>query len=977
MTSGDGRPSRWRRWFRRGAVLAVALAALLVALVFSGMPQRLVANVILSSQLGGTANLGSISLSSPLTAQGITLTSAASRLYGPVVQVDSVEAVYRLSPENGRHIERVSVAGLNISLEQGDTENNFQFLIDRFSQPGSGGDMTPWIPEQIDLDPIRLNLQFPSFALTAENLSVHALLDRADTGSVRIGAPEAALAWSSALSAAQQTTGTIALDAAWNADGADVDTAIDLGDFARLNGTFSATRRDGLPHYAVSLSEAALQDPVWAAMVNDLSPIPTRFETLRITDSDVHFHFPSGGPSIDQASVDAAFTGFAVGPMEAPFYSGPLQLALRGNYGDQTEIVGTITLRERLALEAAFQWTPEGLAGTFGWEPWPREDLFALTPSAYAGVWETLQPLTRLGAKGTIARGPGTFKLDGALTAGFGEGAPMEIPVTLAWTTDTGLSTLAVSVDAALDSATIKSTTTIPQGGEVRVENVLEGVSPNAWTARILGKEILPGLVAALSGRADIALPAGGALAIDLDLSSAGLGYSSLALPTETPVKIAGAMLYDGASGKLTGKSLKMSQEGTADLTTSGWSFDLPSAALNAPLEGNLSLDALAGIFSLPDLMGDAVLNGTLSTGASQVRFGDFNATSDTIGYGDLIPYGLELALSGSLAYDTAASLLRFAPFQIVAGEGTHAAFAALDLQFAKDGGAMTSTIKELALVSDLAILARKTLIESATGGRATLNSEQLAWNGEALSGPLTWELHADTLVLPEKMGSFSNLALSGHYNAGSGEAGGGPLSVGPFTLYEIPFGATATELKVTSEAITCTPFETTFLGGTLVLEGAMKYPEAGYPAALKAEAKALDLEQFTQTFKPPDVVMTGKVSGTADLAVADGALVDLNVDLTASENLTLNQAAVRQILMQQYVNDAVGSKQIQKVIEKVIGKDEQRAFEKAVLNLRLEDGLVVGIARLESKNLDVTVDINAEPEAILQAIESSAMESP
>lgn len=954
----------------------IVLAVFFAALALTGIPQRLVTSFVLSSQLDGSANVASISLGNPLTAQGISLASAASQLYGPVVQVERVEAAYRLSPENGRHIERVSVTGLDVSLEQGDTESNFQFLLDRFSPPGGGGDITPWLPERIDLDPIRLNLQFPSFSLTAENLDVHALLERADTGSVRIGAPDAALTWSSALSPVRQSTGNVALDAAWNADGADVDAAIDLSPLARLNGTFSATRRNGLPYYAVSIAEADLGDPVWAAMVNDLSPIPTRFDTLRITDSDVHFHLPSGGPSIDQASVDAAFTGFAVGPLDAPFYSGPLQLALRGNYGAQTEIVGTMTLRERLELEAAFQWTPEGLAGTFGWEPWPRDDLIALTPPAYAGLWETLQPLTRLGAKGTITQGPGTFKLDGNLAAGFGEGAPMDIPLTLAWTMDTGLSNLTVSVETALEQARFKSTTTVPEGGEVRVENMLEGVSPNAWTARILGKEILPGLVAALSGRADIALPASGALAIDLDLASAGLSYGSLALTADTPVKVAGGMVYDNATGKLTGTSLKLSQEGTADLTTSGWSFDLPSASLHAPLEGSLSLDALAGMFALPDLNGDAVLRGTLATGPAQVRFAEFSATSDTIGYGDWIPYDVALALSGSLAYDTAASALRIAPFQIVAGEGTHATFAALDLQFPRDGAATTSTIKGLALVSDLAILARKNWIESAVGGRATIDSEQLAWNGVSLIGPLAWELRADTLLLPEKMGSFSNLAMSGKYNAGSGEAGGGPLSVGPFTIYEIPFGATATDLKVTSEAITCTPFETTFLGGTLVLEAEVKYPEAGLPAKVKAEARTLDLEQFTQTFKPPDVVMTGKVSGTADLAVADGALADLNVDLTASENLTLNQAAVRQILMQQYVNNAVGSKQIQKVIEKVIGKDEQRAFEKAVLNLRLEDGLVVGIARLESKNLDVTVDIKAEPEAILQAIQSTAEET-
>jgi hypothetical protein len=226
-------------------------------------------------------------------------------------------------------------------------------------------------------------------------------------------------------------------------------------------------------------------------------------------------------------------------------------------------------------------------------------------------------------------------------------------------------------------------------------------------------------------------------------------------------------------------------------------------------------------------------------------------------------------------------------------------------------------------------------------------------------------------------MGSIASLAHAGKYNPASGEVGGGPLSVGPFKVYEIPFGATSTEVKVTPEEISCTTFETSFLGGTLALGGEVKYREANYPGTVRAEASALDLEQFTQTFKPPDVVMTGKVNGTADLTVSAEGLVDLNVDLTASEDLTLNQAAVRQILMQQYVNDAVGSKQIQKVIEKVIGKDEQRAFEKAVIKLHLEDGLVVGVARLESKNLDVTVDIKAEPEAILQAIQSAAEEAP
>jgi len=961
-------------------VLCLAAGILLGVLGFTGWPQRIGTGLLLSSQLGGTAQVGSIDLGNPLVAQGITLVSKGAATYKPVVQVERVEADYRLAPENGRHIGSVALSGVDISLERSLAESNFQFLVDRFSQPGGGGDPTPWIPEQLDLERLRIGFRSPDFSLAAENLDIHAVLASGTAGSVRLGAPAASIIWSSGAESGgeRRTTGAIALDAAWNLDGADVDGAIDLGTFAKLNGTFSATKRGGVSYYAISISEAALQDPIWPVLLNGLTPIPTRFESAQFRDSDVHFHLPEGGVAIDQATVDGAFTGFAVGPEEAPFYKGPLQLSLRGNYGDQTEIVGTITLRDRLALEGAFQLTQEGLAGTFGWESWPREDLIALTPPAYAGILSTLAPLARLGANGTIAQSPGSFTVDGALAADFGGDAPMDIPIALAWTTESGLSTMTLSAEAALGEARLKSTTTVPQAGPVRVENLFTAVSPNAWTERILGKSIAPGFVAALTGRANLSLLTGQPLEIDLDLSSPGLGYGSIALPAELPVALAGKMTYDTASGRLAGKSLKLAQEGTVDLAAAAWSLDLPKATLESELEGTLSLDTLANMFALPGLSGAAAISGRLHAGPAGTRLDSVRASSDDIVYGDWgVPYGSQLTLTGDLAYDTVAASLTLSPVAAAIDEGTQLSLTSLAFLFAREGSPFHANFSSLALRSDLDLLVRRGLIASVTGGHAALASEELAWTGDSFSGMTTWELRAETLELPEKMGSFASLAHTGKYNPASGEVGGGPLSVGPFKVYEIPFGATSTEVKVTPEEISCTTFETAFLGGTLALGGELKYREANYPGTVRAEASALDLEQFTQTFKPPDVVMTGKVNGTADLTISAAGLVDLNVDLTASENLTLNQAAVRQILMQQMVNDAVGSKQIQKVIEKVIGKDEQRAFEKAVIKLHLEDGLVVGVARLESKNLDVTVDIKAEPEAILQAIQSAAEEAP
>lgn len=982
MPSGDVPPrrGRLRRGLRRVALAVVGLAVLLGALSLTGLPQRMVAGFLLSSQLDGRATVESIHLENPLVAQGLSLAGSTSSIYGPLVQVGRVEAAYQLRPDNGRHIETVTISDVQISLEQGESENNFQFLLDRLTQPSSGGDMTPWLPERIDLEGLGLALRFPGYQLQADQLNLHAELESATRGGARLDAPAAALAWSSAAGTPgeQHSSGSIAVDAAWNPGGADVDVAVDLGALARLNGTFTTAVQAGAPSYQVSVSEATLADPFWSAVINGLSPVPTRFDSLQLKDSNVQFHFRAQGPAIDRADVDLALTGFAVGPPASPYYSGPLHLSLHGNYGDQSEIGGTLTLRERLALNASFQLSPDGVTGTFDWEPWPREELMALVPPAYGGVLATLEPLTGLGAKGTLSQSADAFTVDGTLAAVFGEAAPMPIPLAISWTRAAGAATLAISLEAAMEEARLKSTTTVPQGQPARVENVLTSVSPNAWTARMLGKELLPGLTASLSGRADLSLPAGQPLGIDLDLSGVGLGYGSLALPAEVPLAIVGKMDYDGVSGTIGGKSLKLSQEGTAEVRVTGWSFDLPRAALNAALEGTLSLDAIGQIFALSDLHGSTALQGQLAVTAGGTRFGQVTATSEDLGYGDWsVPYGSQLSLTGSLSYDPAAGALRLEPIQAAIGDGTQCSLAALAFQFADESRPLAVNFDGLRFTSDLNLLAGRGLITSATGGHASLTSEKLAWDGSAFTGLASWEFRAETLELPEKMGSFTNLVHTGKYAPDTGETGGGPLSVGPFTVYEIPFGAATAELSVTPDLVSCTPFETTFLGGTLVLDAALKYHEAQYPATIKAEARALDLEQFTQTFKPPDVVMTGKVNGTAALVISSEGLVDLNVDLTASENLTLNQAAVRQILMSQYVNDAVGSKSIQKVIESVIGKDDQRAFEKAAITLHLEEGLIVGEARLESKNLDVTVDIKAEPEAILQAIQSAAEETP
>jgi len=117
--------------------------------------------------------------------------------------------------------------------------------------------------------------------------------------------------------------------------------------------------------------------------------------------------------------------------------------------------------------------------------------------------------------------------------------------------------------------------------------------------------------------------------------------------------------------------------------------------------------------------------------------------------------------------------------------------------------------------------------------------------------------------------------------------------------------------------------------------------------------------------------VLTGRVNGTFKVGFTAQQLSMLDVDLTAADEFSLNRDMVEQLLLSQYVDEMTGGKQMTRVLQSVIGKDSQRKFDGAHLVLGLEDGRISGYAKLESEALNLTVDIKADPEALLEAIKT------
>ncbi len=957
-------------------LVPIMLVVLVVGLLGTGIPQREALQRLFASQLKADVHVGGVTLRNPLVIHSLALTDQAARLYAPLVRVDSIATQYRWEPDAPRHIPSMELDGVQLSLRGGGSGNNYQFLYDLLTAPANPDlDVAPWIPENVRVNDLWAEIQYPGYEVRMDNLAAAARLYGLEAGHLSFGAEELAIAWRSELmpGGPQSHVGRLKLELDWKGADVAVSTEMDFGRLAQLEGQLALSTRDGAPYLDVTVPVAVLDDPLWSAILVEHLPTPIRFDTLSLSDVRLGLHALESGLRVDAAELDGTVSRVSIGPDAAPYYEGPLQMALHGSYGDSTSVEGQLTLEEGLALNGQVTVADDGVTGTVELPPWPKGVIQALLPEAYRGAFDVLAPLNGLGGTVSVVQAPDLLDVTATLDARFADDT-LEIPLALQLTATPEGEALTVDTELTLNKATVKTTVSGMLGSALKTKNTLSDVVVNAWTEGLLGKEMVPGLSGALTGQVDVEVPPEGPLDIDVALTGMGLGYDTLVLPGDGPTTISGRMNYNLETGHVRGKKLHFAQESVIDLVANDWQMGTDSMKVVAAAETHLSLDAVATLFELASLYGNADIAGGIQIDDKAFILSGFTASSSDLGYTDdwSVPYGSTLTLDGNLAYDYDARRLSFTPGNARIDEGTMLQMEAFHMDMPTDTSPFRMTATPLVLQSDLELLKSFGAITAVREGRATLSSEKLTFSEGDFGGQTRWDIAAEFLALPDEMAELNGLVTTGTYNPGNEEDGKGKVAATSATIYGMPFGAVETGLRLDPTQLYCEGLETTFLGGTVKLDGTLDYRDPAWKTKADLRVARIDLKEFTKTFEPPDVVLTGIVGGTVTMTVSTEGLEALDVDMEATEGLTLNRSMVRQILMSQYVNDAVGNKSVQKIIEKVIGEDEQRPFDRAILELGMEDGLIVGIARLESKSLDVTVDISAQPSAILEAIRSS-----
>lgn len=431
----------------------------------------------------------------------------------------------------------------------------------------------------------------------------------------------------------------------------------------------------------------------------------------------------------------------------------------------------------------------------------------------------------------------------------------------------------------------------------------------------------------------------------------------------EQTVQVKGDATVDTAVERASGGVLHVTTGDGIELTLRDWSLRFRDMQARAKVAGGGDITALAQSLGLPALAGNVEVDGDVAyaDGATVLRG---KARTEDLGYGAFaVPYGqaLEIAFDGE--YGAGGQYFHAKDLQISLGGGNRISGKNVEINVTGH----TLKTPEFLCVTDLAPLVDFEYLAEAQGHAEI--SGALEYGPQGLRGTLHGQGTAVRLGHAATGALLEGVELQTDWTLADAVSGNGVLKLNALTLAGILVSSLETGLHVEGSTLKSDTIQTRVFDGYVEAEVAVGLLAPGMPVRLVLRPKNADLAVFTEQFKPPDVRLTGLASGEIALEIAGGVLRDLRVDLDAPDGFSMNRDMVEWLLLSQFVNDLPMGQSVDKILRDILGKDEQREFQSAKLALGFADGRITGQAVLESKSLQLTVDIKADPRAVLEAV--------
>ncbi len=957
------RAVRWMFWGLLGCGLSAT--ACLVALIYA-LPSARVDSWVsagVSYVYGGVLRVEGLRVFPELRVETLDWDLPENLRAGGKIQLraEGIAATYALPWDGGKWLNRVSVHALEVTyagVNAGGTRGPMESY--------AGVDVGPWLPRELTVERLAVRLMKAGEAMYAAPLKV--LARRSETGGVdvHVDAPALSVRWGREGEEAESAEGTLAVHATYGRADNSIDAEVNLAPLVQGKVSLHHTRGGDAPGITVEAEDLSFGTPLWRSWLQAWLPSQVSWDAVEVHDLRVGWRQALGW---EQLKAAGAVYGLVWNAGNEPYLHSDVRFDVQRKTGeDRPAIVGTLWLDHDWALSLEGSIAEEGTRSLR--LSTPSTSLAQAAESCPVLVRRIQQIFPKVHAfSGELTwheQGEGVEVL-GTLYPEFDAGKAVEIRLDAKRSDALGVPWNAEG-SVVVDDERVDVQATLGSE-ETALQITAQAIHPSRWWGTFRGE------YGGFEGvRTDVTVDAVLRWDKGFEGTVSGKAYGMLGLLGEEWADDAVLYAFDLRYG--VGIPLVVQGQGTLSLgdlvavQVADAEVNISTAQATATLKTALDLEKIAEYLHLADLWGDVELEAVLRWAEGRLT-GNLQALTTGLGYGGWsTPYGTPLRLTGTAAWAEDGGALRVTDLRATLGDDATLLAAGLEWDF---GDQTAVVVQNFSLETNLRPFVQKKWLDAGEG-TLTANAEVLRFSSAGSAGEIHVESHAQSLRLAGKYGEFSGLAGALVLKLGNETpfSGAGTWQAEAFTFGRLPFSGVRGDLRITPQEIGLESLQADLFGGRVSGTLRFGWGEGGTNAALDLGLEHIDLQRMTDALKPPLVLLDGLAGGKVQVQTTGGELSQVVVDVATSGPVWVNRATVEQILMSHYVQEATGSKTISHVVRRVIGSAEKRKFDSGILKASLEEGILKGTAILKSPDLDLTVDINAEPATLLRLLQES-----
>lgn len=971
--------SRWRRWLV-GTFCGVGLVPIIIVLLLlTGWPQRLIVQRVLeraserSIQVNGLSTLGG-----HVRASDIQVSQKDAPLDAPpMLRVTDLDVDYALWPHDSRYLPSVTIKSLEFHLRTDEggmpTTRERGRSGPRRSQEGSQWDPLPILPKSARIDDMRFSIESLLGGFALNGLGAQSTIEATNKFQVALNgqAVETSYWLGNRETGKILPRGTVSI--ATSMDGA----VLDFRDLTiQLPGLFDVAARGNVKKAGIVEWDIGL-DRFVAEQIDLMQAglsFPVSFKRLDASGTHLTGRFNRGDLSLRMpgAVVHLAADSLALGRQGAEIYEGNLLIDGSDTGESGLQFSAQTTLNRGQKLQTSLSGNLTDLVFRAGLENWSRDDLLAVVPKAFRPKIEAIRVLEGLSAvsvdvHAVMLRGDASVTVKPAIVLPDGSRLPVEIAANARNITRDSLfvprrgggDSMEATAGVRVAEESLSFAGRVGAKAGVDGTFTLDRFSVARWTQAFAGITLPPALSGVLNGTVGLKAPSDlKSFETKLDVAMAPAGQTAEATQDGLTVKITGAV--NGGNDPfwhVSAPQIDLAAGEAATVSVKNMEAEIASLTGKMDLAGNVDLSFLASYLSGSDLRG-LVSFQTPIQHEEGVTKAVVDAKIEGLGYGAFAaPYATPVEVKGRFSYDNLNRKGKGSECVVSLGEGTNLSLASCTVATAPLAFDTPFTLETDA--KPLVDMGWLTSVE----GKATV-SGALRYGTSGLLGNATLDVAAASLAPIVVPAVVSGLTAKGavQREEGASWTGSGDLAAEKALILGAscagltgPWTVENNVLKAKVEGGLCQ--------GGVILDAALGTP-GGALIEMTAQLKDTNLEAFCHEMGYPAAPLTGLADGTLVLKAGMDGIAELQFNLTSTRNFTVSRALLEQIFASQYA----GSSVMKMVIDKM-GKEPQVPFDSGKLEAHLEGGRVVGSATLATEQRTFTIDLRVDMGAIMEGI--------